>query len=247
LPRDPAEPTDWESLLSTVVQSLIRSLPELIRNGVHTDQLDLPPYTHVPLPDIKNFDTKQNPPLCPFPYLPVDTTRVDATHNQMNGLDTIQLYGPITFPVQDVQMRVPLLFHDISLCGEWHSYTNCRDSAANGIEAEHNGSFTFHFREVQFTLSINLDEMWSEATSVSIQLSDGNLAWAAQPWFDPNSEVTFGSATAPGQQMVILALLQSELVKQQFRDPVKKGLEGHGLADELCKVFNQLLSKLMNM
>jgi hypothetical protein len=233
--------------MSTVVQSLIRSLPELIRTGIHSDELELPPYTHVPLPDIKNFDTKQNPPLCPFPYLPVDTTRLDATHNQMNGLDTVQLYGPITFPVQDVQLCVPLVFSDISLSGDWHAYTNCRDSTGNGMEADHNGSFTFHFREVQLTLHVYLDESLSAATSVSIQLSDGNGAWAPQPGFDPKSEVTFGSATAPGQQIVILALLQSDLVKQQFRDPMKKGLEGNELADELCKVFNKLLSKLMDM
>ncbi|MFD2610901.1 hypothetical protein [Paenibacillus gansuensis] len=242
--RASTEDTDWESLLKTVIQSLIRSFPDIIRNGVHSDGINVPPYTNKQVRDVSNFDTKQNPPLCPILYLPTETTHVDAVHNRLNGLDTVSLYAPITFPVQDRQMSIPLLFQDVTLSGSWHSYTPCKNLKGTGITAEHYGTFLFHFQEVQLTLTVDLDTTLSEAVSVQVKLTDLNQKWSSQPALQ---NITFESSTTQAQQTVVLSLMQSDVVMQQFRDPAKQGLEGEELSKEILSVINQMLAKIMDM
>lgn len=236
--------TPWESLLKTVVEALIENLPNIIRNGYSAGGITVPAYTNVQLPDMIRFDTEQQLALCPFLSKPVANTLLTVRGNRLNGLDTIAASGEITFPEQDVQLSVPLLFGKISLTGEWQSQGECQRGNAPPTTAEHHGTYSVRYADVQVTLHITLDQRAEKATALTATLTDNNGRWQEQPDFDPAADVTFESTTTTGQRTVLTALLRSDQVRAKFRSPVKEVIESTQLAGEIKKVVNALLAQL---
>ncbi|MDB5084184.1 MAG: hypothetical protein JWN30_1070 [Bacilli bacterium] len=236
--------TQWEQLLTTVINNVIGSLPKLIRNGFQSGSVDIPPYTNILLPDVVQYDTGQKSVLCPILYHPVDSTRLSLSNSRLNGMDTISAYGPVSFPIQDVSLSVPLILEDVVLEGNWTTYSQCQKGSASPIETIHSGSFVLHFTDIQFTVNIDLDPNAMTATSVNLKLTDVNQLWSNQPVFDATKDLTYDSRTSEGQKTVLAAVLNSEPIRKKYRESARKGIENNTLSDEMIKIINTLLAQL---
>lgn len=244
MPEDNRPLTPWESLLKTVVEALIENLPNIIRNGYSDGRASFPPYTNVQLPDMDRFDTGQQLPLCALLFKPVSNALLTVSGNRLNGLDSIDAYGEITFPQQDVRLSIPLLFGELSVSGIWKSESRCRRGSAEPVDTIHYGSYAVRYRDVQVTLDVTLDQFATSATEVTARLTDGNDRWKDQPEFDPETDVTFDSGTTTGQRTVLTALLKSSEVRAKFRDPVREAIESNRLAGEIRSVINAMLEQM---
>jgi hypothetical protein len=240
-----ADPTPWESLVTTVVNDLIESLPDIVRNGYTRDGISVPPYADVTLPDIQGFDSGQKPPLCPTLSKAEDTTRLSALGVHLTGLDTVVPFSPLTFPVQDIELSIPLVFSDIAVRGRWESHTPCAKESEQPIDTVHDGTFVVHFTSVQITIDVKLDATASSVTAATIALTDANGAWPAQPVFDAETDITFDKTTTQGKIAVIRSMLQTSQFLTALRDPTRRLIEGPDLSHALRTVIEDVISSAL--
>jgi hypothetical protein len=236
-------PTPWESLVTTVVNDLIESLPDIIRDGYTGEGVAVPPFNDVTLPDIVGFDTGQKVKLCTSAREhATDKTRLSALDGRLTGLDTVASYAPLAFPVQDVQLSIPLVFNDIVVRGRWESHTPCALGTNPPVDTVHDGTFAVHFIAVQVTIAVTLDATASTVTAVTITLSDANAAWQHQPVFNADTDVTFDPSVTGGQISLIRTLLKTSQFLTTLRDPTKRFIEGPDLAHALKKVIEDVIA-----
>lgn len=237
------KPTPWESVMTIVIDSLIQSLPAIIRDGNHSTGITIAPYKNVPLPDLDNFDTKQQLALCPILSLPVATTRLSLRNNQLNGLDSVASYGPITFPVQDIELSIPLVFKTIQLNGDWETLTQCQKGDAAAIDTAQRGTYRASLIDVQVTVGVKLNQSASSVTGTTITLTDYNRKWMEQPTFNAETGVTFDDSVSLGQKTILTTMLNDDvLVRPQFRKLAKDVIESTKLAESLRQIINKILT-----
>lgn len=240
----PRKPTPWESIVTTVIDSLVASLPDILRNGYTGDGIAIPAYDAVALPDIVGYDTGRKPPLCPLGTKAADTTRLSLRGACLSGLDTVASYAPLTFPVPDIELSVPLVFSEIVVNGEWETHTPCKKGQAQPVDTVHTGTFTLRFTSVQVTVDVKLDATASAATAVTVTLTDATHTWSSQPAFDPCTDVTFDPTTSGGDVTVLRVALETIAFGTLLGDPARRALEGPGLAGDLRTVINDALASV---
>jgi hypothetical protein len=240
----PTMPTPWESLVTTVVGNLIDSLPGIIRDGYTGDDVRVPPYDDVPVPDVSGFDTGLKPPLCPILSKAVATTRLSAFDVHLTGLDSVAAYASMTFPVQDVELSVPLIFDKIVAQGNWETHSSCAKGTDAPIDTVHNGTFVVRIVSMQVSVDVRLNPTASIATAVTVTLTDATKTWSSQPVFDPSSDVTFDPTTTGGEVKVLSDVLKAQAFWKTLRDSVKGIVEGPDLANVLRTVINDVLANV---
>jgi hypothetical protein len=232
--------TTWESLAKNITYHLIAALPGIIANGYHQGGLNIQPYRDITLPDLSDYDTQQQLPLCPLFSNETDDTRLSLRSSKLNGLDTVGKYAPITFPQQDVLMTVPLLVSTLTVTGDWSTSSGCQDESGQITTTVHQGGFTMRLTDVQFSVTVDLDVDQGAATNVDIKLTDQNQQWSNQPTFNPDQDITFDSSVSRGKRAVLLPLLSTDTVRTTLRDNAKGVIEDPRLATNLKQIINQL-------
>jgi hypothetical protein len=238
--------TAWESLVMAVVRDLIGELPDIIRNGDSVGGVSIPAYDDVPLPDLSGFDIGDDLPLCPLLYSATGNTLVSTRGARLGGLDSIALYGdePLTFPAQDIELSMRVIFDAIAVKVNWETHTPCAEDENAPIDTVHNGTLTVRLLTVQCTVGVRLDPTASSAKSATVTLTDHNQTWASQPTFDPMSDVTFDSSIIAGQKMLLRAALNSDTLLKTLRDSARTIIEGPTLSYLLRMAVSDALASV---